>query len=53
VSPRVELTICLADAQETERLLAENQGMAARAGAFVLHEAQDRPELAQKVVART
>jgi hypothetical protein len=43
----------LADAQETERLLAENQGMAARAGAFVLHEAQDRPELAQKVVART
>lgn len=37
------------DAQETERLLAENQGMAARAGAFVLHEAQERPELAKKV----
>ncbi|RLN89308.1 hypothetical protein BBJ28_00017914 [Nothophytophthora sp. Chile5] len=36
-------------AEETETLLREHQGVAAKAGAFVLHEAEDHPEFMAKV----
>ncbi|RLN10567.1 hypothetical protein BBJ28_00019593, partial [Nothophytophthora sp. Chile5] len=36
-------------AEETETLLREHQGVAAKAGAFVLHEAEDHPEFMAKL----
>jgi hypothetical protein len=36
-------------AEETETLLREHKGMASKAGAFVLHEAEDHPEFMAKV----